>query len=122
MITFDEAAEMLDDIADALPAELTKDLNGGIYLLPHAKRHPESKANQPLYILGEYISRRDLGKYINLYYGSFMRIYPQLPSGELKQALRRVLIHEFTHHVEFLAGERGLEIKDEIEMEQYRRS
>ena len=122
MVTFDEAAAMLDDIADAFPEAFYKELNGGVYLLPDSKRHPESKKGQPLYILGEYISRRDLGKFIYLYYGSFMRIYAHLAPDELKEAFRRVLAHEFTHHVEFLAGERGLEILDEKELEQYRRS
>ena len=122
MITFDETAIMLDEIAEEIPEVFYKDLNGGIYLLPQTKLHPESKENRPLYILGEYISRHDLGKYINIYYGSLMKVYFTLPVNELKQALRRVLSHEFTHHMEFLAGERGLEIKDKIEMDQYRRS
>ena len=122
MVTFDQAAAMLDEIVDELPAELCKNLNGGVYLLPETKRHHESKRRQPLYILGEYISRYDLGKFIYLYYGSFMKVYPHLPPDKLRIVLKRVLIHELVHHVEFLAGERGLEIKDEIEMERYRRS
>ena len=120
MVTFDEAAAMLDEIAEELPAAFYSDLIGGVYLLPEAKRHPESSRRRPLYIMGEYISRHDLGKYINLYYGSFAKIYPHLPPEKLRAQLKRVLVHEFTHHVEFLAGERGLEIKDETEMERYR--
>jgi hypothetical protein len=69
--------------------------------------------------LGEYIRRRDLGNYINIYYGSINRVYPNLPHDRLKKELRRVLVHEFTHHVECLAGERWLEIKDEIDMADY---
>ena len=38
-----------------------------------------------------------------------------------RDELYTTLSHEFTHHVEGLAGERGLEIKDELEMEEYRR-
>jgi len=122
MVAFDDAASMLDEIADELPEEIFKDLNGGIYLLPDTKKHQKSRKHQPLYILGEYISRYDLGKLIYLYYGSFMKIYPDLPPNELRSILERVLIHELTHHFEFLAGERGLEIKDEIEMNRYLRS
>jgi len=121
MVTFDEAAAMLDEIADELPEAFYKELNGGVYLLPETKRHHVSR-KRPLYTLGEYISRYDLGNFIYLYYGSFMKIYSHLPPNELREAFKRVLIHEFTHHLEFLAGERGLEIKDEIEMERYRRS
>jgi predicted Zn-dependent protease with MMP-like domain len=122
MVTFDEAAAMLDEIADELPKVFFKDLNGGVYLLPDIKRHPKSRSRQPLYILGEYVSRHDMGKYICLYYGSIMKVYSHLPPNELRQALERVLIHEFTHHMEFVAGDRGLEIEDDIEMERYQRS
>jgi predicted Zn-dependent protease with MMP-like domain len=122
MVTFDEAAAMLDKIADELPPVFYKDLNGGVYLLPDTKMHNESRKNQPLYILGEYICRHDIGNLIYLYYGSLMKAYSHLPPDELKQALKRVLIHEFTHHLEFLAGDRGLEVKDDIEMERYRHS
>jgi len=122
MITFDEAAAVLDEIADELPKDFFKDLNGGVYLLPDIRMHQESKDHQPLYILGEYITRHDLGKYINIYYGSCMKVYRHLPPDKLRQALKNVLLHEFTHHIEFLAGEHGLEIKDNIDMERYRRS
>ncbi len=122
MIPFETVAAMLDEIADELPASFYADLNGGVYLLPEHKKHPESRKHHPLYILGEYHRRADLGKFINLYYGSFMKVYGHQNKSELKETLKRVLIHEFTHHLEFLAGERGLEIKDEIEMEEYRQS
>ena len=122
MVTFDEAAAMLDEIADDLPVEMYKNLNGGIYLLPQVKHHPESRPQKPLYILGEYINRYDMGKFIYIYYGSFMQVYPHQSPDVLRQALQRVLIHEITHHMEYLAGERGLEIKDEMDMERYRRS
>ena len=63
MVTFDDAAAMLDEIADELPEVIFKDLNGGVYLLPEIKKHHKSRKHQPLYILGEYISRYDLGKF-----------------------------------------------------------
>jgi len=122
MVTFDEAAAMLDEILDELPELCCKGLNGGVYLLPEVKMHNKSEIRKPLYILGEYVSRHDLGNFINLYYGSIMKVYPHLPPNEMRKTLERVFIHEFTHHLEFLAGERGLEIKDEVEMERYRRS
>ena len=37
----------------------------------------------------------------------------------LTEQLREVLRHEFTHHIESLAGERGLEIKDEQQIRDY---
>ena len=120
MITFDEVGTILDDIADELPDEFYTLLNGGIVLLPEAKLHPESKSPANLYILGEYHhDPRGLGRYISIYYGSFTRMYAYADLDTQRQQLKRVLLHEFTHHIESLAGERGLEIKDAIHMENY---
>jgi hypothetical protein len=104
-----------------MPEAFYGGLNGGVYLLPEVKLSSQSREGDPLYVLGEYIRRHDLGNYINIYYGSFGKVFSHLPPARLKKELRRVLIHEFTHHVECLAGERGLEIKDEMDMEKYRR-
>lgn len=62
MITFDECGAMLDEIADSMPYELYRDLNGGISLLPQLKVHPKA-LNNDLFILGEYI-RNSLGNAI----------------------------------------------------------
>jgi len=64
MITFDECGAMLDEIADSMPYELYRDLNGGISLLPQLKVHPKA-LNNDLFILGEYI-RNSLGNAIRL--------------------------------------------------------
>ncbi|MDO5713011.1 MAG: metallopeptidase family protein [Tissierellia bacterium] len=81
--------------------------------------HPEAVAND-LYILGQY-QRGPWGSTIVIYYGSFMRLYSYLSREALKEKLEDTLLHEFTHHLEFLASERGLEEKDEIQMAEYRR-
>jgi len=126
-VTFEEVGLMLDDIADEIPKEFYRELNGGVFLLPDIKTHPESKNNKninDLYILGEYHNDRKglggLGRYIAIYYGSFIKLYANLPSLQQKDQLRRVLIHEFTHHLESLAGEHGLEIKDARQLERYK--
>ena len=41
MLTFDEAGELLDEMAEEFPPVFYKDLNGGISLLPDAKPDPE---------------------------------------------------------------------------------
>jgi hypothetical protein len=56
-----------------------------------------------------------------IYYGSFIRVYGELDLPEAKEKLRGVLLHEFRHHLESLAGERGLEIEDEINFREYLR-
>ena len=40
---------------------------------------------------------------------------------EFKERLKKTLFHEFTHHLESLAGERDLEIEDERQLAAYRR-
>ena len=124
-MTFDEMETMLDEIAYEIPKEFYKELNGGIILSPEIKHHPESHYHPGgLYIMGEYHNDRKgyggLGRYIKMYYGSFMQLYSNMPPQRLREELKRVLIHEFTHHIESLAGERGLEIKDAVQLEKYR--
>lgn len=118
MITIDEMESMLDDLAAELPEEFYKELNGGIILLPQAKLHPENKGND-LYIMGEYYGKGSLGRYIAMYYGSFMRVYGYMSAQEIMPQLRKTLRHEFRHHLESLAGERGLEIEDEQYISRY---
>jgi len=118
VITFDEAGAMLDEIAAELPGEFYKYLNGGVILLEECKAHPQSAGD--LYIMGEYVHRQDMGRYICLYYGSFMRMYSHVPEDFLRVKLRETLLHEFTHHLESLAGERDLEKKDKIDLWKYK--
>jgi len=119
MISMDETGEMLDEIAEELPIEFYEKLNGGILLLPDVKLHPENK-NNDLYIMGEYHYSSAMGRYIEIYYGSFAKVYGNLPREEYKDKLRHTLLHEFTHHMEGLAGDRSLEMKDKVEIERYK--
>ena len=118
MISFDEMGDWLDEIAERFPQEFYQELNGGILLLPEAMPDPEFPEGE-MYFLGEYC-HDEMGRYINLYYGSFAALFADADDEELYDELYTTLAHEFTHHMESLAGERGLEIKDEIEREEYR--
>ncbi len=118
MITFDEMGDWLDEIAERFPQEFYRELNGGILLLPEAMPDPEFPDGE-MYFLGEYC-HDGMGRYINLYYGSFAALFADAGDEELYDELYTTLAHEFTHHIESLAGERGLEIKDEIELEEFR--
>lgn len=119
MLSFEEAAAYLDGVADGLPAELSRELNGGINMVPDEKRDLKTPS---FYILGEYIKSRAMGRYIVLYYGSFRRLYGGKSDEELKKHLKDVLIHELTHHNESLAGDHDLEVKDAIQKEHYNRT
>jgi hypothetical protein len=118
MVTIDEMKKMLDEIAAKLPEEFFAQLNGGIILLPEAKMHPKS-SDDDLYIMGEYHREGNLGRFIVIYYGSFMRLYGSLPPDELKKKLNATVKHEFRHHLESLAGEYDLEIEDARYLEEY---
>lgn len=118
MISFDEMGDWLDEIAEQFPQEFYTELNGGILLLPEAMPDPEFPPGE-MYFLGEYC-HDEMGRYINLYYGSFAALFADADHDELYDELYTTLSHEFTHHLESLAGERGLEIKDEWELAQYR--
>ena len=118
ILSFDEVGEILDEMAETFPEAFYRDLNGGISLLPEAKEDPQG---EDLYIMGEYCNDM-MGRYIVLYYGSFAALARQedWTEEDWEDELYTTLSHEFTHHIEGLAGERGLEIRDELEMEQYR--
>ena len=117
MITIERVHEMLEEIAESFPPEFFKELNGGISLLPDVKYSPHTKAGD-LYILGEY-HRNVMGRYIYIYYGSFLRVHGRLSPPAFYRELKKTVAHEFTHHLEDLSGERGLEIRDEVELEEY---
>ncbi|WP_186565299.1 metallopeptidase family protein [Lawsonibacter celer] len=120
MLTFDQAGDLLDQMAERFPPEFYRDLNGGISLLPEALPDPDFPPRE-MYILGEY--RNDMmGRYINLYYGSFAALAQQedWTDAVWEEELYTTLAHEFTHHIEGLAGERGLEIQDTLDLEEYR--
>ncbi|MCL2220893.1 MAG: metallopeptidase family protein [Oscillospiraceae bacterium] len=117
MITIGEMNEILDEIASELPEEIFKDLNGGVGLLDETKKSTKDP-NGNLFTLGEY-HRDQMGRYIVLYYGSLCAVYGNSSRERYRKHLKDVLTHELTHHWESLAGERDLEIKDEIDMDKY---
>ena len=122
MISYDEVGMMLDEVAREMPEDLYIELNGGVILLPDIKIHPESSGTNNLYILGEYHNQPlGLGRYITIYYGSFIRVYGYSTPERQKDELRRVVYHEFQHHLESLAGDRSLEVQDAIDIAKYKR-
>lgn len=115
----DEVQEILEEICESIPAYAFDHLNGGIILSEDKKYHAEAR-NDDLLIMGEY-QRSILGNMIKIYYGSFMEMYRFSSRDRLKEKLEEVLLHEFAHHLEFLANEWGLVIEDEKFLEEYRK-
>ena len=120
ILDFDQVGELLDQMAEEVPPEFYEELNGGISLLPEAREDPEGDSGE-LYIMGEYCNDM-MGRYINLYYGSFAALAEQedWTEEDWEDELYTTLAHELTHHVEGRAGAHGLEIKDEQFMEAFR--
>ena len=74
-----------------------------------------------MFILGEYCNDM-MGRYINLYYGSFAALARQEDwDRETWEAeLRTTLSHELTHHMEQRSGLHALDDRDAEELEQWR--
>jgi hypothetical protein len=121
MLTYEEFEELLKEVTLEIPEDLFRFLNGGVNPVHDIRMHPESDGTLPLYVLGHYHhDPRGLGRYITVYYGSFVRIHSYLSPERQKEELRKIVRHEFRHHIESLAGERDLEIEDAQDLAKYR--
>lgn len=118
MIDIDEFQAVLNEIFDEQPECCLDELNGGVCLLPQEKISPQAVDND-LYVLGEFVNSYSMGRYINIYYGSFVELYSHLDYDSLREEIRKVLQHEIYHHIESLSGTHELEDEDEIYMETY---
>ena len=115
MMSFEEAADALDEVAQALPDAIFERLNGGYVLTPRIVTDEHG-----FYILGQYnVQPNGLGRYITVHYGSLVQVFGYLPPQKFYEKLKSVLHHELTHHLEHLAGDKTLEIKDEIDKARY---
>ena len=116
VLSFEQAGDLLDELAESFPEALFDGLNGGVNLQEDAVPDQEFPKGQ-VYILGEYCNDL-LGRYINLYYGSFaaMAENEDWTGEDWEQELRQTLSHELTHHMEGRSGLHALDDKDEAEM------
>lgn len=120
-MTLERFEEISDNLAQQLPKEFFRELSGGIMVREEEKFHPAS-VNRDLYTLGEYHCHPHLGRFVVLYYGSFMACYGGRTEEQLTGEIWRVMRHEFRHHLEALAGERDLEVEDAAKIARYRES
>jgi hypothetical protein len=114
-LSFEEAQLALDEIACALPQAIFDGLNGG-YVLTDETIFDKNG----LCVLGMYHHEpRGLGRYVTVHYGSMLEVYGYMPAKRFRDKLKYVLHHELTHHLESLAGDRSLEVQDEIDKARY---
>lgn len=118
--SFEQVGALLDDLYEQFPPALFEGLNGGVCLLPDTVTDPELK--QTTYIMGEYCTDPLLGNDIKLYYGSFAALAQEedWTEEDWEEELAITLSHELTHHVEGLAGLGDLDLRDAMEMEEWR--
>ena len=119
-LTFDQAAGLLDDLAEPFPGALFEGLNGGVNLLEDEVPDPEFPEGE-MYILGEYCDDL-LGRYINLYYGSFAALAEKedWTLEDWTAGLGQTLSHELTHHMEARSGLHALDDRDAAELAAWR--
>ena len=118
--SFDQVADLLDEMAERFPPVFFQELNGGIRLQEEEKQDPLFPKDE-IYFMGEYVEDRYLGRFINLYYGSFLASAQNEDWSEAdwQRELYETLAHESTHHVESLANAHGLDDKDEEDLLRY---
>ncbi|WP_369282879.1 metallopeptidase family protein [Oscillibacter sp. GMB15532] len=121
LLTFDETGDLLDRIAEQFPQALFQGLNGGVNLLEEELEDPEFPGSE-LYIMGQFCDDC-LGKYIDLYYGSFAALakLEDWTEEDWEDELCTTLSHELTHHMEGLGGLHALDDRDDEEMAEFRR-
>ena len=120
VLSFDEAGALLDALAESYPEALFEGLNGGVNLQEEARLDP-AFPDREMFVMGDYCDNL-LGRYINLYYGSFAALAERedWTEAEWREELRLTLSHELTHHMEGRGGLHDLENKDEEEAAAWR--
>ena len=117
--TYQQMGDWLEEIADQFPDVFFQELDGGIQLEEETCPDPEFPPGE-MYIMGEYV-HDFLGRYILLYYGSFVELLREEDEEVWKDEIFATVAHEFTHHMEETAGLHGLDDKDLEFLEQARR-
>ena len=120
MLSTEAYSRILSRLLDELPAEFFRELSrGGI--VSEAAPVPDYARAGDLYTLGQYQISHGM-RQIVMYKGSFDRVYPHAEEAEAVPLLRRILRHEFRHHLEYLGGvhnSASLEAEDERQKQAY---
>ena len=120
MLSTEAYSRILSQLLDELPAEFFRELSGGV-IVSEAAPVPDYARAGDLYTLGHYQISHGM-RQIVMYRGSFNRVYPHADEAEALPLLRKVLRHEFRHHLEFLGGvhnSASLEAEDEWQKQAY---
>jgi len=108
--TYEQMGDWLEEISQQFPESFYEDLDGGIQLEEDERPDPDFPPGE-MYIMGEYCHDM-LGRYILLYYGSFVQLFQGEEESFWRKEIFDTLAHEFTHHMEETAGLHALDDKD----------
>ncbi|HCW51762.1 MAG TPA: hypothetical protein DGR79_06815 [Clostridiales bacterium] len=114
-VSLGEFEEMLGRLLDEIPDVLLEGLNGGVIIEPQGRPSREAPG---MLVLGEYHHTPHLGRFIVLYYGSFVHTAGS-SRRRWEEEMRATLRHELRHHVEDRAGLRDLEREDREAIRRY---
>ena len=120
MLSTEAYSRILSRLLDELPVEFFRELSGGVIVSEAAPVPDYAKAGD-LYTLGQYQISHGM-RQIVMYKGSFDRVYPHAEEAEAVPLLRRILRHEFRHHLAYLGGvhnSASLEAEDERQKQAY---
>lgn len=108
--SYEQMGDWLEEIAQEFPEAFFEELDGGIQLEEAELADPEFPPGE-MYIMGAYC-HDILGRYILLYYGSFVRLLSGGDEEAWKEEIFATVAHEFTHHMEETAGLHALDDAD----------
>ena len=120
MLDIEEYRNIISELLDELPKEFFRELSGGV-IVSETMKVPEYARGNDLYTMGQYQVCSGI-RQIVMFKGSFDRAYPQADMARAKEILRRILRHEFRHHLEFLGGihnSSSLEAEDRRQKQAY---
>lgn len=118
MLTFEDFTRIVEEEVDLLPSYVHDKLDGGVLADSNVFLHPKRVADD-LYILGTYSVDPIFGNQIVLYYGSFISTIGDASEEVYRDRIRDTVRHEFLHHMETRAGEKGLVEEDAQRMRAY---
>ncbi len=116
----DRFTELADRLMEQVPEPVLEGLNGGVAIRRRAMRRKDDPPG--VYILGEYMTDPAMGCYIMIYWGSFAELFAGEPDDVWEKELWDTIRHELRHHVEGRAGVVDLDVQDEVELEEMRRT
>jgi len=117
-ISFDQFSTITEDLVRQIPDKFKKGI-AGIFVTPGAVVDDEFS---DVYVLGHYTSGGYCEPSIDIYYGSFRKIFSGLSLLQLQNEIWETIIHEIRHHLEENAGLQDLRIFDQQQKEYFQLS